>query len=692
MSTRQKRTGTMMCVLSVCAGIQAQVTLSNPTAAATNHVAVSQLDSTGDSNVQTRNLLSDLSQWRVITETFYWTSAEDFDGIGLYLGEGNDAYWTETSTQTYHLVIQELAAGNVPTTTVLSVEFELTGDKVGDGQWLYIDTPDADLKAGLLYGFSLGPAEGDVNGSLRTYWDTATSVPFPGLARQYTPGTGGIPKTDDYSAGTSVPDYTFYMIHTEPVVALSNPAAAPAENVAISQLDSTGTAIQARNLYTDLSQWRIITETFHWPVAENFDGIGFYMGTGNESYWNETSTQTYQFVIQELATGSIPTATVLNVEFLLTGDRVADGQWLYVDTPDVALKEGQLYGMSLGPAERDIKPMRTFWATATSSPFPGIARAYSVDGGIPKTDDYTVGGGVQDYTFFMVHSERVVLSNPSGIPPLNVAFSQPDASGAANVQARNRASNLSDWRVVTQTFQWPTTNVCDGIGLCLGVGNEALWSGTSTQTYQFVIQSVDGTNLPTATVLDAKFHLTGDKVADGQWLYIDFPDVNLETNQWYGFSMGPAETAVDGGLRTYWATADANIYPGLTRQYAPSASGDIPKSDSYEDGGGVNDYAFYFVESPSGNTPAYITGWSPVSGDIVKMTVYIPGETGSYRPESATNLMSGSWSVVPHSIDGNEPFVATNMDYSAAASNGTDRVIYLKADGSQGFFNVSAGE
>lgn len=682
----------LMCVLFACVELQAQVTLSNPETAPTNNVAVSQLDSTGDSNVQARNLLSDLSQWRVITETFYWTSADDFDGIGLLMGDGNDAYWTDTSTQTYHLVIQELTTGNIPTTTVLNVEFELTGDKVADGQWLYIDTPDADLKAGLLYGFSLGPAEDDVDGSLRTYWDTATSVPFPGLARQYTPGTGGIPKTDDYFSGASVPDYTFYMLHKEPVVDVSTPVSVPAENIAISQLDSTGTAIQARNLYADLSQWRVITETFNWPVTENFDGIGFYLGTGNESYWNETSTQTYQFVIQELATGSVPTATVLNVEFLLTGDNVADGQWVYLDTPDVALKEGQLYGMSLGPAEHDIQPMRTFWATATSSPFPGIARAYSVDSGIPKTDDYNVGGGVQDYTFFMIHSEPVVLSNPSGVPSLNVAVSQTDASGSSNVQARNRAANLSDWRIITQTFQWTTTNVCDGVGLYLGEGNDALWSSTSTQTYQFVIQAVDDTNLPTETILDTKFHLTGDKVADGQWLYIDFPDVSLDTNQWYGFSMGPAQTAVNGALRTYWATAAENIYPGLTRQYAPSESDDIPKSDSYEVGGGVNDYAFYFVEAPSGNTPAYITGWSLASGDILKMTVYIPGEVGSYHPESATDLLSGSWSAVPHSIDGNEPFVSTNMEYSSAASNGTDRVIYLKTDGAKGFFNISVGE
>ena len=83
----------VLSALSAVVSANAAVTLSNPALAPTNNVAVSQLDSTGDYNVQARNLTSDMSQWRVITETFDWTVGEDFDGIGLYMGVGLVRPW-----------------------------------------------------------------------------------------------------------------------------------------------------------------------------------------------------------------------------------------------------------------------------------------------------------------------------------------------------------------------------------------------------------------------------------------------------------------------------------------------------------------------------------------------------------------------------------------------------------------------
>ena len=222
----------------------------------------------------------------------------------------------------------------------------------------------------------------------------------------------------------------------------------------------------------------------------------------------------------------------------------------------------------------------------------------------------------------------------------------------------------------------------------MGAGNDALWSSTSTQAYQFVIQAVDTNNVPTSTVLNTQFYLTGDKVADGQWLYIDTPDVQLQNGQVYGFSLAPPAGATDSGLRTYWDTASSDVFAGLARQYDPASGGGIPKTDSYAAGGGVPDFTFYLLQAAGANDPASIVDWSSISGNVMEMVVYVPGTLSNYHPETAGDLTSGTWINVPHSIDGSNPFVQTNFDYSAVASNGTDRVIYVKAEDGEGFFKV----
>lgn len=479
-------------------------------------------------------------------------------------------------------------------------------------------------------------------------------------------------------------------------VLLSNPASVPADNVALSQLQSGGTIVQARNLASDLSNWRAITQTFFWNSLEDFEGIGLYMDTGNESYWTGSSIQAYTFIIQELDDSTLPIETVFEVEFELTGDKVADGQWLYIDTDSVALEFGKRYGFTLAPAETAVSgALRTFWGTATGDAYAvGLARQYAPasSGALPKSDTYTQGGSVNDYAFYMIHAQPTVLSNPEEVPAYNIAVSQLDSSGSVNVQARQRGpGDIGDWRVITESFQWTGSGDFDGIGLLMGDGNDALWSSSSTQVYQFVVQALDSlSNLPTQTLINVEFYLTGDMVADGQWLYIDTPDVSLEEDAWYGFSMGPAEGATDAGLRTYWDTASGDAYAGVARQYAPTVSGAIPKTDSYAAGGGVPDYTFYITEAVTGNAAAVIAGLSSVSGDVLEMTVYVPGALNSYHPEYSETLLSGSWSNVSHSIDGNEPFVVTNFEYSTEVSNGVERVIYVKAAGEQGFFNVTS--
>jgi len=409
----------------------------------------------------------------------------------------------------------------------------------------------------------------------------------------------------------------FAVASANAAVTLSNPASVPSENVAISQLDNTGPGdIQARQRGPGATDdWRAITSTFKWTSPDEFDGIGLFMGSGNDALWAGGSTQTYQFVIQAVDSdaSNTPTQTLLNATFELTDDKVADGTWLFIDTDDLALQVGQWYGFSLSPQEGATdSTLRTFWDTASGDVYAGRARTYdpATGGGIPKTDGYGEGSGVSDFTFYMLHTPSdIVLSNPASVPGSNVAIEQSNHAGA-EMQARNRVANMGDYRAITQTIVWPTIEAFDGIGLYLDSdngthNNNAYWSPGDSQTFLFVIQALyrEGGELdywqPTQTVYQAEFLLTGDKVADGQWLYIDTPDVELQSGTTYGFSLSPATNDVNAARRTYFKTANGDGYPpGLARIYNPGTGGIMPKTDPYNTGGSVNDYAFYIMHAP----------------------------------------------------------------------------------------------
>ena len=188
-------------------------------------------------------------------------------------------------------------------------------------------------------------------------------------------------------------------------VILSNPASIPGSNVAIEQSDHSGAANQIRNRgATDI---RFITETFVWNTDDAFDGIGFYLDGGNNSYWTAGDSQNYTFAIQELndGLGLPPTQTMYNETFSLAGSYVADGQWLYLDTDNVALQNGSTYGFALSAASTDTALLRTFVTTASSDAYSaGLARITGDDWGETgalKTAAYNTGSGVNDHTFYM---------------------------------------------------------------------------------------------------------------------------------------------------------------------------------------------------------------------------------------------------------------------------------------------------
>lgn len=89
------------------------------------------------------------------------------------------------------------------------------------------------------------------------------------------------------------------------------------------------------------------------------------------------------------------------------------------------------------------------------------------------------------------------------------------------------------------------------------------------------------------------------------------------------------------------------------------------------------------------NLPATIVSLKPFGSNTLEMVVNVSNPSVSY-PKGMDDLVVGSWTNVGHSIDGNVPFVETNLTYSTPS--GQNKVIYLEADEASKFFKIDTGE
>ncbi len=87
--------------------------------------------------------------------------------------------------------------------------------------------------------------------------------------------------------------------------------------------------------------------------------------------------------------------------------------------------------------------------------------------------------------------------------------------------------------------------------------------------------------------------------------------------------------------------------------------------------------------------PATIISLKPFGSNTLEMVLNVPNPSVSY-PKSINDLVFGSWTNVGHSIDGNVPFVETNLTYSTPS--GQNKVIYVKADEATKFYKVDTGK
>ena len=84
---------------------------------------------------------------------------------------------------------------------------------------------------------------------------------------------------------------------------------------------------------------------------------------------------------------------------------------------------------------------------------------------------------------------------------------------------------------------------------------------------------------------------------------------------------------------------------------------------------------------------AEIVGLKFVSGNVLELKVDCLFPSALYTMATAS-LVDGFWTAVGHSINGSDPFVETNLNYSV--TSGIYRVIYLKTDDSSAFFTFGS--
>ena len=97
--------------------------------------------------------------------------------------------------------------------------------------------------------------------------------------------------------------------------------------------------------------------------------------------------------------------------------------------------------------------------------------------------------------------------------------------------------------------------------------------------------------------------------------------------------------------------------------------------------------AVFVVAYGNGKTAAVsqIISLKSFANNIMQMVVNTTDPTASY-PKATSNLVNAVWTSVPHSDNGANAFVVTNLSYSTA--DGSNNVIYVQASDAVQFYGI----
>ncbi len=88
-----------------------------------------------------------------------------------------------------------------------------------------------------------------------------------------------------------------------------------------------------------------------------------------------------------------------------------------------------------------------------------------------------------------------------------------------------------------------------------------------------------------------------------------------------------------------------------------------------------------------GPETAKIVRAAPITGGLMEIEVNTPNVAESYL-NVTTDLATDSWTNAPHSDDGANPFVVSNLTYSTAS--GANKLIYVRTDPPAKFFRMGS--
>ena len=103
---------------------------------------------------------------------------------------------------------------------------------------------------------------------------------------------------------------------------------------------------------------------------------------------------------------------------------------------------------------------------------------------------------------------------------------------------------------------------------------------------------------------------------------------------------------------------------------------------------------FIRIKGVDGGAPGpviRIEGMAMLAIDVLKLEVSGANPLASYCPASTLDLVGGTWERIAHSDDGVNPFIVTNLTYSA--TDGTNRFIYMQQSTNRtGFIRIQSVE
>jgi len=164
-------------------------------------------------SVQTRNTALGLSDYAGIGQSFLWNSAQNLDGIGLYLNAAQSGFsWGGGDVVNYTLYIHSGADASLasPRSPVATYTFNILGSQISNtgNKYVYLSGLNLALTNGQWYGFQLAPTPTGAPTSRRLFWDASNTV-FSGNSQNF---NTAIPYNGTFTNPFgSVKDFTFFM-------------------------------------------------------------------------------------------------------------------------------------------------------------------------------------------------------------------------------------------------------------------------------------------------------------------------------------------------------------------------------------------------------------------------------------------------------------------------------------------------